>query len=232
LLRVSNLSVKINQNGALLSIIDTLDFELLISGITVLTGTSGIGKTIFAKSLSGLLDNRFIIKGDFYFNNGKIQYKELENNLRNFIFYIPQNARAALNPAYKIKYQFNDLKIHKTDKLLITIKKLNFNNPERILNSYPHELSEGQCQRIIFAMGVLLQKEILILDEPFSSIDDDTQKIIVKSIINLNFEKKTSILIITHKKDIIKLFNNYKSRISVKNYNFDNLNKNHLFNKS
>jgi ABC-type dipeptide/oligopeptide/nickel transport system ATPase component len=214
LIRVENLSISTKKKHRLDHLINNINFEILDKSVTILAGDSGSGKTILAKTISGLLNNNFIIKGNFYLKNKKIEYNNLKKLRGKTVFYLPQNPKAALNPVYTIKNQFKELENDKIDlinKIENILKNLNFNNPKRILNSYPFELSEGECQRIIFAMGYILNPKLFILDEPFKSLDYKTSESIIKNILTMNIEYKNSILLITHKiKSINKLLTQNK----------------------
>jgi len=215
LIRVENLSVAVKKEKILYNILNNININLVREGITVITGKSGIGKTVFAKTISGLLPNNFVINGLFYVNNIKTKYEDIKKMTGKGVFYLPQNAKASLNPVLKIKTQFKDFDNIDEDEVIQLMKDLAIEKPKRILNAYPFELSEGECQRIIFIMGIILAPKLFILDEPSSSLDEKTQNTIIEKLIRINLNSKTSILLISHNIKFINLLQNTTySRIS------------------
>jgi ABC-type dipeptide/oligopeptide/nickel transport system ATPase component len=215
LIRTENLSVAVKKENILYKILNNINVNLVQEGITVITGKSGIGKTVFAKTISGLLPNNFVINGLFYVNDIKTEYEDIKKMIGKGVFYLPQNAKASLNPVLKIKTQFNDFDNINKDEITPIMRDLAIEKPKKILNAYPFELSEGECQRIIFIMGMILAPKLFILDEPSSALDEKTQKIIMEKLININLNNKTSILLISHNIKFISLLQNTAySRVS------------------
>lgn len=205
MIRIEKLSIGIKKKKEVYPVINQLDLAIPRGKISILTGESGVGKTVFAKAISGLLpENFFITEGLIYIDNREINYNEIKKLTGKRIFYSPQNAKASLNPVLKIRTQFKDISDSR-DKISKLMKDLSFDDPERILNSYPFELSEGECQRIIFAMGLLLAPELFILDEPTTALDGVTQGKILDIILKINQKYKTSILLITHNVSLLDI---------------------------
>ncbi len=207
MIRVENLSVAVKKEKILYNILNDININLVQKGITVITGKSGIGKTVFAKTISGLLPNNFVINGLFYVNDIKTKYEDIKKMTGKGVFYLPQNAKASLNPVLKIKTQFNDFDNIDKNKIMQLMSDLAIEKPNRILNAYPFALSEGECQRIIFIMGIILAPKLFILDEPSSSLDEKTQKTIIEKLLSINLSK-TSILLISHNIKFINLLQN------------------------
>ncbi len=206
MIKVSGLSIRARKHKE--NILNEINIEIPEGLITVLTGESGVGKTIFAKTISGLLSEDFIItNGLFYLNNKEVEYSEIKKMTGKGVFYSPQNAKASLNPVLKIRTQFKDIKSIEFNEIENLMKELKFPDPKRILESYPFELSEGECQRIILIMGILLKPKLFILDEPTTALDVDTQKKMLEIIIKINKTYKTSIILITHNTSLINIEN-------------------------
>ena len=199
MIKVTNLSVGIRNKKETILILDNISIDIPEGKFSMLTGRSGIGKTIFARTVSGLLPENFIIDtGTFYVKNKVVKYNKIKKLTGKGVFYCPQNAKASLNPVLKIKTQINDIKGITKDKVFNLMNNMAFEEPERILRSYPFELSEGECRRIILIMGLLLKPELLILDEPTSSLDIKTQNKLFNVIVELNKKHNIAILLITH----------------------------------
>ncbi len=206
MIKVNKLFIGIKKKKEIIPLLNNINLDIPKGRVSILTGESGVGKTVFAKTISGLLpENLIITKGLFYIDNEEVEYSDIKKLTGKGVFYSPQNAKASLNPVLKIKTQFSDIKNIKYKEVIELMNEMGFDNPERILNSYSFELSEGECQRIIIIMGILLNPELLILDEPTTALDINTQETIIDYIYNINQKHKITILLITHN---ISLLNN------------------------
>ncbi len=206
MIKVNKLFIGIKKKKEIIPLLNNINLDIPKGRVSILTGESGVGKTVFAKTISGLLpENLIITKGLFYIDNEEVEYSDIKKLTGKGVFYSPQNAKASLNPVLKIKTQFSDIKNIKYKEVIELMNEMGFDNPERILNSYSFELSEGECQRIIIIMGILLKPELFILDEPTTALDINTQETIIDYIYNINQKHKITILLITHN---ISLLNN------------------------
>lgn len=123
-----------------------------------------------------------------------------------------QDCLAALTPIRKIGDQvFESVRAHEPitreecDKRAIELlRRLNFNNPEQVLSSYPFELSGGMGQRVGIAMAMLLRPRVLLADEPTSALDAVSQKQIIELLLELREECGTSIVVITHNIGVVR----------------------------
>ena len=178
--------------------------------IVAIVGESGSGKTTVLRTILNILpQNSQIISGKIYFQNKSLLDLNLNDwqNLRgNEIAIIFQDTGNMLNPVRTIGSQFIEYikahsKLSKKEALNLSkqmLKKMNLQNVENILKSYPFELSGGQCQRIGIAMAMTFKPKLLLADEPTSALDANTQAQIVQELLKLHDEYKTTILMITH----------------------------------
>lgn len=187
---VSNFSININDSECV--------------GIV---GESGSGKTTIALSIAGLLTNNADIKVDkLYFQSKNlkvIKRKELLQIRKSGISFIFQDPIASWNPAKKIRKQLlgDALKSEKSDlyaKLILIMKSVGINDPERCLNSYPHTLSGGMLQRIMISGALLQNPSLLLADEPTSALDVTVQAELLELLLTLKTSKKLAILFISH----------------------------------
>ena len=220
LVKTLNLTV-INTNNLLSTnvaiqnscILQNITVKISKNSFTTLIGESGSGKTMLSRTLSGLLPKNVQIESGWVFYNGVPVCCDRMKSLRGkSILYLPQNSSAALNPVLKIKNQLNVGKKIKKSQLPEIFFQYGFTNPTRILNSYPFELSEGESQRCLLVIASLIQPELLILDEPVSSLDENLKNIIMQLISEIKSEKRLSILFLTHD---LKLAYQYSDQIYV-----------------
>ncbi|PQP79197.1 ABC transporter ATP-binding protein [Candidatus Phytoplasma phoenicium] len=215
LLKVKNLHTYFETPKGLIKAVKGISFELKKGKTLGIVGESGSGKSQTAISILKLLNNnQKIYQGEIFFNGQKIsQYtqKQMEKIRGNEISMIFQDALSSLNPVFKIQNQIMEiLKLHKNmsdlegnQKISNILQKVQINDPKRVMNSYPHQLSGGMCQRIMIAMALICEPQLLIADEPTTALDVLVQKEILNLINNLKKEIKTSVLFITHDLGVI-----------------------------
>ena len=204
ILRVTNLTVK-NEK----TILKNISFNLTLGKVLGIIGESGSGKTTLSKILLGLYDEKQLaVTGNIIFNG--INLLNLKNKEKNLLLgkeltLIPQNPMTAFNPNIKIKKQIIDtIKINSNNKKSEILKEINkflkivkLEETEKILNSYPFELSGGQLQRIMFALCLILNSKVIIMDEITSAIDIENRENIIFLIKKLE-NNNSSIIFITH----------------------------------
>lgn len=207
ILEVRNLNIDyISVKGVNYSISD-INFKLEQSKAIGIIGESGCGKSTIAKCILNILPKNVYTQGEILLdgvNILNISEKEMENIRGNQISMIFQEPMQALNPIRRIKNQFYDLlykyrKINgkvKTDNLIVSrLEDVNLKDIDKILNSYPFELSGGMAQRVMIAMALINNPRVLIADEPTSSIDAINRREILNEIKNL---KDLSVVMISH----------------------------------
>ncbi len=189
--------------------LDHLSLSLSAGEILMIVGESGSGKSTLLRSLMGLLPSGVQVSGKALFS-GKDLYalseKERARIRGREIGMIFQNPGAFFDPRMKIGGQFTEmLRIHlplkKKEAYAEALKKTRpfFTEPERILNSFPHELSGGQLQRAAVAMAAALPTEKLLLcDEPTSALDVSSAAQTAELLKELSRERNMALLIVTH----------------------------------
>ena len=220
ILEIKNLNLFFGENQALYDI----NLNLAKGKMHALVGESGCGKTMTAMSILRLIPKAAkITGGEIYFNNENIlEYSEAKmRNLRgNKIALIPQDPMTSLNPLYTVGNQLIEAirthsKVSKNQALRKAREVLNLvkiKDIENKLNFYPHEFSGGMKQRIIIAMALACNAELIIADEPTTALDVTIQKQIMEILDEIKNELQTTILLISHD---LALVSNYADTISV-----------------
>jgi len=223
LLRVSDLSIGIDRPEGVLALTDRVSFHLLEGEILGLIGESGCGKSISSLAIMGMLPEPggTLLTGEVSFRDRNIfQLDESGlNQLRGQnISMIFQEPFAAMNPLIRVGEQmlevfdYHSVDFDKHQKINDLLNEVGLTDHARILKSYPHELSGGMLQRIMIAMSLLLDPDLLIADEPTTALDVTVQAQIMNLIVRLKRERKMSVLLISHN---ISLMAQYTDRISV-----------------
>jgi len=201
-----------------------INLSLRKGELHALVGESGCGKSITAMSVMRLLPkSAFIKSGEIIFNgNDLLKYKESEmRELRgNKIALIPQDPMTSLNPLYTIGNQLTEaIKAHSKVTERQALRKarevmdmVKISEYEKKLSFYPHEFSGGMRQRIIIAMALACNAELIIADEPTTALDVTIQKQIMDLIAEIQKDLGTTVLLISHD---LALISNYAEKITV-----------------
>jgi len=211
LLEVRNLTINIRRGKKYYTAVDGVDFRIEAGEIIALAGESGSGKSLTALSIVRLLSTRAKIAGGeiLYSANGtvdlcKINEKSLRQIRGKEISMIFQEPRQSLNPLMKIGAQITEaLKLHSVvnsynQAALEMLEKLQFPQPEKIMDAWPHQLSGGMCQRVMIAIAAICRPLLLIADEPTTALDTANQNHILELLKQINREFGAAILFISH----------------------------------
>lgn len=210
ILNVDKLSLVFKTRGGTIHTLDRVTFELNDGEMLGLVGESGSGKSVTAYAVLDLLDtSATITNGQILFRGADLVARAREGapNLRGkSISMIFQNPRAALNPIRQVGKQIADvLRAHRNMnaktaqaeavRILMTVK---IPDPERRAQAYPFELSGGMCQRVMIALALACEPELLIADEPTTGLDVTTQAVIMDLLKTLARERGMATIFITH----------------------------------
>jgi peptide/nickel transport system ATP-binding protein len=208
-LSFDSVTVTARIGGRKVDVLRDIAFELQQGETIGLVGESGAGKSMIGRTISGLLPENFSVSaGDVRFNSasllalGKSDRRAL---LGRRIAFIPQEPLSALNPVRTIGSQFGEhlrhIGIERGRRRALMIERLQqvqLRNAEEALLRYPHELSGGQCQRVLIAMAFAGEPALVVADEPTTALDVMTQARIVRLIAEQQTLHRTALLFITH----------------------------------
>jgi len=209
LLEVKNLDVRFAVRGGDLTALRGISFSLDKGERLGLVGESGAGKSVAAFSILNLIAKPGYIAGGQILFEGKdlaaMSERELRRIRGNRIAMIFQDPMMTLNPVLTIGTQMEAIlahrKISKKEARAIALdrlQKVQIPSPEKRLDQYPHELSGGMRQRVIIAIALLLDPEIIIADEPTTALDVTIQAEIMDLLLNLCEQENVALMLITH----------------------------------
>jgi len=221
LLEVKNLQVHYHVYGGTLKVLDGINFYINRGEKVGIVGETGCGKTTTMKAILRILPMppARIPSGEIYFNEAdimKMNNNELMRVRGKGISMIFQDPTAALNPVfnigqqlypvicynYKESQQLTKDQIHK--KAVASLQDVALADPERLLKSYPLQLSGGMRQRVCIGMALATNPQLLIADEPGTSLDVTIQAQILRLLHDLVIKKQTSIILITHTLGVVR----------------------------
>lgn len=211
ILKIKNLTIALPKNADRQFAVEDANLDVFKGEILFIVGESGSGKSVMTSAiLNDIPKGLSVTSGSVIFNEKdilKLSQKEL-NKLRGAnISMIYQEPMAALNPSIRVGKQVDEVyalhrpEINAEDRKSETLKlfeQMKLPNPERIYSSYAHQVSGGQCQRIVIAMALACNPDILIADEPTTALDVTTQAEILRLISDLKEIYKNTIIFITH----------------------------------
>ena len=212
-LMVEDLWVEYPARRGVVKAVRGVSFELQRGETLVLIGESGSGKTTLGLALVRLLPKGARIRQGriLYHRNGSAQ-NVLDLNaedLRRFRWQecamVFQGAQNALNPVLRIEAQFQDTaRAHGLSNpgavraRAVELLKMVQLDPQRVMHAFPHELSGGMRQRVLIALGLLLQPQVIILDEPTTALDILTQRSVIEVLRRLRAQLDFSLIFISH----------------------------------
>ncbi len=211
LLQISNLVLSFSRENSWNTVIKNISYVLYPNEILGIVGESGSGKSVSSLAVLGLLPEKIarIDSGKITFDRNDItslaskDFRKIRGKEVSMIF---QEPMSSLNPSLKCGYQVEEILFEHTNlskkevkaEVLSLFEKVKLPNPEKIYNSYPHQISGGQKQRVMIAMAIACKPNILIADEPTTALDVTVQKEIIKLLKDLQQETGMSIIFISH----------------------------------
>lgn len=215
ILDIQNLSVKFQSQSGVVHVLKDVSLQIRDGEMVGLVGESGSGKSVTSLCVMDLLASNAIIESGKILYRGQDLLKLSESEKRKIrgkkISMIFQDPMTSLNPCFRIQEQLEEsLKEHtelnkqeREQTCIKLLEQVGISDAKNRLRAYPHELSGGLAQRIMIAMAISCQPDILIADEPTTALDVTIQSQILSLIRSLQREKKLSVLFISHDLGVI-----------------------------
>jgi oligopeptide/dipeptide ABC transporter ATP-binding protein len=210
LLDVRGLQTAFYTRDGIVRAVDGIDFAVYPGEIMGLVGESGCGKSVTSLSVMRLVAKPGQIDAGQVMFDGRDLLTLSDDDMRKIrgdrISMIFQQPTSSLNPVWDVGRQLAEvLEIHRNmkraaarERALEMLRMVGIPDPERRLKSYPHELSGGMAQRVMIAMALACEPDLLIADEPTTALDVTIQAQILDLIRNLRDETGTAVVLITH----------------------------------
>lgn len=210
LLVVKDLHVTISQDGPPLHAVRGVDFTVARGERVGVVGESGSGKSLTMSAVARLAPAAATVEAQELSWKGTdvrgLDHRRLRRTLGTDLAMVFQDPNAALNPALRVVTQLTEsprhhLGLSKNDarrRALDALRDVHISAPERRLTQYPHELSGGMRQRVTIAMGLTVEPELIIADEPTTALDVTVQGQILDVLRELNERYGTAIVFISH----------------------------------
>lgn len=213
LLRVEH--VTISYNGK--PVVQDVSFELRQGEILGIVGESGSGKSTIIKAIMGLLgEEGLVTRGDIWYrgeNLTDMSAKKLRKYLGTEIGMVFQDCKGALCPVRKIGTQIYEAvseheKISRRavrERAGEIMRKIGLDDSDRVLDSYPFELSGGMNQRVGICTAMIMHPKLLLADEPTSALDVTVQKQVVEELLLMRREYDTAMILVTHNIGVVRM---------------------------
>ncbi|MDB5531370.1 MAG: microcin transporter ATP-binding protein [Devosia sp.] len=210
ILSVRNLSVSLPKGADRPYAVHDASFDLHAGEILCIVGESGSGKSVLSSALMGAVPEGLSVTGGQVLLGETDLVPLRESQFRAIrgrdIAMIFQEPMASLNPALTVAAQIEEVfelhadfdRAERARRARALVESMHLPNPDRILKSYPHQLSGGQCQRVVIAMALAMNPGVLIADEPTTALDVTTQAQVLKLIGELRDLHGHGIVFITH----------------------------------
>src|SRR5436190_7079956 len=214
LLQINDLKLEFLSGPKALRAVDGVSFAIHAGETVCLVGESGCGKSVTALSIARLVPSpparypggEILLRGRDVLKMNKAQLRQIRGRVVSYIF---QEPSAYLNPVFRVGSQIREaLKLHRPqdatdDEVVRLLKLVGIPAPEMRLHVYHHQLSGGMQQRVMIAMALASEPQLLVADEPTTALDVTIQAQIIELLSELKQRLNMSMLLITHNLGIV-----------------------------
>lgn len=215
LLEIKNLTVSFDTAAGPFMAVQGIDLSIEPREVLAIVGESGSGKSVSMLAVMGLLPNTATVKADRMAFDGvdllKLSPSERRRIVGKDISMIFQEPIASLNPCFTVGFQIEEvLRFHmgmdraqRRARAIELLKLVGIPEPEDRLSSFPHQMSGGQCQRVMIAIAIACNPKLLIADEPTTALDVTIQKQILDLLVSLQAKYGMGLIMITHNMGVV-----------------------------
>ncbi|MDX8532847.1 ABC transporter ATP-binding protein [Mesorhizobium sp. VK25A] len=215
LLDIQNLVVEFQTASGPFRAVDGVSLHVDEREVLAIVGESGSGKSVSMLAVMGLLPWTATVTADRMTFNGrdllKISPADRRKIVGKDIAMIFQEPIASLNPCFTVGFQIEEVlrfhmgmdKAQRRARAIELFKQVGIPEPAERLNSFPHQMSGGQCQRVMIAMAIACNPKLLIADEPTTALDVTIQKQILDLLVSLQAKYGMGLIMITHNMGVV-----------------------------
>ena len=215
LLEIENLVVEFQTSTGAFRAVDGVSLKVDPGEVLAIVGESGSGKSVSMLAAMGLLPwtakvtaDKMVFDGQNLLGMSGAQRRQIIGKDMSMIF---QEPIASLNPCFTVGFQIEEvLKIHlgldktaRRKRAIELFEAVGIPNPAERLNHFPHQMSGGQCQRVMIAIAIACNPKLLIADEPTTALDVTIQKQILDLLMRLQREHGMGLIMITHNMGVV-----------------------------
>ena len=215
LLEIENLVVEFETASGMFRAVDGVSIKVDKSEVLAIVGESGSGKSVSMLAVMGLLPWTARVTADRMMFDGtdlaKLSPKERRRIVGKDMAMIFQEPMASLNPCFTVGFQIEEvLKVHmgmdraqRRARAIELLTLVGISEPAERLGSFPHQMSGGQCQRVMIAIAIACNPKLLIADEPTTALDVTIQKQILDLLVGLQAQYGMGLIMITHNMGVV-----------------------------
>lgn len=215
LLEIKNLTVAFDTSTGDFKAVDGIDIKVDSGEVLAIVGESGSGKSVGMLAVMGLLPKTATVTADLMEFNGRdllnMSDKERRTIIGREISMIFQEPVASLNPCFTVGFQLEEVlrfhlgmgKTQRRQRAIELLELVGIRDAAERLPSYPHQMSGGQCQRVMIAIAIACNPKLLIADEPTTALDVTIQKQILDLLMRLQEEHGMGLIMITHDMGVV-----------------------------
>ncbi|WP_082659255.1 ABC transporter ATP-binding protein [Aureimonas sp. AU40] len=215
LLEIRNLTVSFDTASGPFKAVDGIDIHVEKGEVLAIVGESGSGKSVGMLATMGLLPKTATVTADRMQFDGRdmrtLSSRERRQLIGRDISMIFQEPMASLNPCFTVGFQLTEtLRFHlglgrseRRKRAVELLEAVGIPDPVSRLSAYPHQMSGGQCQRVMIAMAIACNPKLLIADEPTTALDVTIQKQILDLLVGLQREHGMGLIMITHDMGVV-----------------------------
>ncbi|MTH65770.1 ABC transporter ATP-binding protein [Paracoccus shanxieyensis] len=215
ILTIRNLTVRFATSTGSFTAVDGIDVRVDKGEVLAIVGESGSGKSVSMLAAMGLLPDTATVTADEMTFDGQnlltMSARDRRKIIGREITMIFQEPIASLNPSFTTGYQIEEVLRYNAGlskraaraRALELFQQVGIPDPEEKLKSYPHQMSGGQCQRVMIAMAIATGPRLLIADEPTTALDVTIQKQILDLLMTLQEQTGMALILITHDMGVV-----------------------------